>query len=332
VETADSQSGVAGGQIEIQLPAGWQPLPTVYHASTGELTATVPDDGSIPDGIYPLRAIVTDAVGNQATITTDADGSTETVSLPLRIVTQLHVGDATALAKRCTLTRLTLPAANPKIVDQRPRAQLVKHCTTVTVPRSHGPLTLAYGQLGSVQGLLQTADGQPIAGAHITATAQPSGWPTQPAGSATTDLQGRFAYQLRPGPSRTITFAFAGTSTLRGTTATSSALVAGKATITATTTARAGRALLLSGRLFGGYIPPRGTLIQLQYRITGFPQHWAPFDVLVRAHRNGTWSTSVPLPSSAAGYTYQIRAVVTTQTDWPYTQTTTNTITRHILP
>ena len=75
METADSQSGVAGGQIEIQLPAGWQPLPTVYHASTGELTATVPDDGSIPDGIYPLRALATDAVGNQATITTNADGT-----------------------------------------------------------------------------------------------------------------------------------------------------------------------------------------------------------------------------------------------------------------
>ena len=255
VQTADSQSGVAGGEIDIQLAAGWQRLATAYDPSSGELTATVPDDGSIPDGTYPLRAIVLDAVGNQATITTDANGTPQTVSLPLRNVTQLHVGDSSVLTRRCTLKRATLPSGKHHVSGQRARAKLVKHCTTVAVPRANGPLTLSFGQRASVQGLLQTADGEPIAGALVTVSAQPPGWPSQPAGSVTTDLQGHFTYQIAPGPSRTITFAFPATSTLRGASATTTVLVAGKATIAASTTARAGQALRLSGEHHGRLHP-----------------------------------------------------------------------------
>jgi hypothetical protein len=74
VTVADSLSGVAGGQIEIQTPGGWQTLPTAYNAGSGQLTAAIPDSGSLPDGNYPLRAIVSDAVGNTATVTTDQNG------------------------------------------------------------------------------------------------------------------------------------------------------------------------------------------------------------------------------------------------------------------
>ena len=272
-----------------------------------------------------------DAVGNQATITTDANGTPQTVSLPLRNVTQLHVGDSSVLTRRCTLKRVTLPSGKHHVSGQRARAKLVKHCTTVAVPRANGPLTLSFGQLASVQGLLQTADGEPIAGALVTVSAQPPGWPSQPAGSITTDLQGHFAYQIAPGPSRTITFAFPATSTLRGASATTIVLVAGKATIAASATARAGQPLRLSGEIIGGYIPPRGTLIQLQYRIVGDPQGWLPFDVLVRTHHNGAWSTTVPLRRDAAGLTYQFRGVIATQSAWPYTQATTNLVTRRVL-
>ena len=96
-------------------------------------------------------------------------------------------------------------------------------------------------------------------------------WPSQQAGDLMTDLQGHFAYQIEPGASRTITFTFSATSTLRGASATTTVLVAGKATIAAGATAHAGQALRLSGEIMGGYIPPRGTLIQLQYRIVGYP-------------------------------------------------------------
>jgi hypothetical protein len=145
-----------------------------------------------------------------------------------------------------------------------------------------------------VQGLIQTADGEPIAGAQLDVHEQAPGWTSQRAGTVNTDLQGRFTYRISPGPSRTITFSFPGTGTLRGTAATMIVVVAGKATLTASRTARAGRPLRLSGRLLGGYIPTDGTLIQLQYRVTGYPEGWAPFDVLVHTRPNGHWSTTPP--------------------------------------
>ncbi len=234
------------------------------------------------------------------------------------------------LTRRCVAKRRTLPSGKNNVAG-RPRAQLVMRCVTVTVPHTNGRLRLAYGQHASVRGLLQTADGEPIAGAHISVSEQPSGWPSHPAGSVTTDLQGHFTYQIAPGPSRTITFGFPGTSTLRSATAATSVLVAGKATIAASNTARAGQALRLSGNILGSYIPPRGTLIQLQYRVVGYPEGWVPFDVLVHARRNGAWSTTVRLRQDAAGLTYEIRGVIAAQSGWPYTQATTNVISRHVL-
>ena len=295
----------------------------------GQLSASIPDDGSIPDGTYPLRAIVWDAVGNQATITSDQTGTPETVTLPLRIVTQMHVGRASLLTNRCTLTRVPLPSGNRKLRGQHPRAKIVKHCTTIAVPAPGTP-RLSYGQAASVQGLIQTADGEPIAAARLDVRAQAPGWTGQSAGTITTDLQGRFTYRISPGPSRTITFSFPGTGTLRGTAATLNMLAAGKATITASRTARAGRPLRLSGRLLGGYIPTDGTLIQLQYRLSGYPEGWEPFDVLVHTRRNGDWSTTVKLPTDAAGFTYLIRAVVSPQTGWPFTGAVTNIVSRHV--
>jgi hypothetical protein len=107
--------------------------------------------------------------------------------------------------------------------------------------------------------------------------------------------------------------------------------VDGRATITASPVARAVQQLRLSGRVLGGYIPPGGTLIQLQYRVAGYPEGWAPFDVLVRSRRNGFWGTSVTPPRSAAHFTYLIRAIIAGQNGWPWAGAVTNVVTRHVL-
>jgi len=211
------------------------------------------------------------------------------------------------------------------------RARRVKRCTTVAVPRSSGALRLGYGQAGSVQGLIETADGEPIADAQLDASAQPPGWSSQPAGTLLSDAQGRFTFPIAPGPSRTITFSFAGTGTLRAAATSMTVLAAGEATLTASKSARAGHPLRLSGRLLGGYIPPGGVLIQLQYRVAGYPEGWAPFDVLVHTAANGGWSTTVTLSRVAAGFTYLIRGVVSApQNGWPYTGAVTNIVSRHV--
>ena len=170
-----------------------------------------------------------------------------------------------------------------------------------------------------------------IANAWLQVTTQAPGWTSQQTGMVRTDSSGRFTYQIQPGPSRTITFAFPGTSTLRGASASTTVRVAGRGTITAGKIARAGQKLRLSGRVLGGYIPPGGTLIQLQYRVAGYPEGWAPFDVLVRSRRGGRWSTTITLPRNAANFTYMIRAVISPQNGWPWAGAVTNVVTRHVL-
>jgi hypothetical protein len=178
---------------------------------------------------------------------------------------------------------------------------------------------------------LATADGEPIAHAWLDVTAQAPGWTAQRAGMVRTDSTGRLTYRIHPGPSRTITFSFVGTNTLRAASASTSVRVGGRATLVASKVARAGHKLRLYGRVLGGYVPPRGTLIQLQYRVAGYPEGWAPFDVLVRSRRNGSWDTTVTLPKSAANFTYMIRAVISAQNGWPWAGAVTNVVTRHVL-
>jgi hypothetical protein len=200
-------------------------------------------------------------------------------------------------------------------------------------------VSLRYGQRATVNGLLRTVDGEPIADAQINVTRHPAGWPARSSGTVHTNQQGRFSYQVGAGPSRRLTFSFAGDGTLRGASAASRVLVSGRATINAAATAVAGRGLRLFGRLLGGYIPAGGALIQLQYHIVGFAGGWAPFDVvvrgqpynvLVRVHPDGRWSTVVPLTPTAAGYTYLIRGVAQGQNGWPYTGALTSVISRHV--
>jgi hypothetical protein len=329
VDVADSMSGVAGGQLEIQTASDWQNLATSYDANTGQLTATIPDNGSIPDGDHQLRALVWDAVDNVASITTDATTTPEVVALPIRIVTQLRVGRSRALITRCTIKHIRL-RHRKEIRHQRAAARLVRRCTQVAVPRTRGSLQLKAGQGATVSGLLQTTDGQPITDAQVTVSQQAPGWTKQSEGTLATNSQGRFAYRIRRGPSRTMTFSFPGTSTLRASGGATRVRVKGKAEIKVSRHARAGRTLQISGRVIGGFIPPDGVLVQLQYRVKDVPVGWAPFENPIHTSKSGHWKLTFPLAREAAGYTYVFRALISSQTDWPYLSTTTNQVARHV--
>ena len=172
VDVADSLSGVAGGRIQLQTASGWQPLATSYNPAAGQLTATIPDNGSLPDGNHALRAVVADAVGNTTTITSDVDGTPEIITEPLRIVTQVRVGRSSALVKRCTLRRVKIRRRG-KLPHQRVAAQLLRRCSQVKVPRKSGTTKLRFNQDAAVAGLVQTADGQPSATPQCTSPRTP---------------------------------------------------------------------------------------------------------------------------------------------------------------
>ena len=328
VITADSLSGVAGGKIQIQTANGWQGLATRYTATTGQLTATVPDDGSLPDGNYALRAIVTDAVGNTATITADQNDTPEIVTEPLRIVTQIDVGRSHALVKRCTVSRVRIPRRRQR--HQRPASRLLRRCTQVAVPHASAIVKLRANQAAAVSGLVQTADGDPVAGAKVQIDRQASGWAQRPAGTLTANSRGRFTYTIPAGPSRTITFSFPGSPTLRASAAATTVQARGRVKITASRYPQAGGMLRISGRTLGGYVPAGGVLVQLQYRVRGLTIGWPPFHAPIRTNSHGRWSTMLSVPRTAAGYDYMVRALVSSQNGWPFLSTYSNVLTRLI--
>ena len=154
----------------------------------------------------------------------------ESVTLPLRIVTKLVVGPAQASA-----------AAS-----------------------GERPLALRFGERARFTGLLETVDGSPIPGQRIDVTQQATGWQSTPVGAVTTGADGRFAYELPAGASRVITFSYPGTAVLRSSAAASGVAVRGRGRIAVGRSVTAGRPLRVTGRLYGGYIPSGGALVQLQ--------------------------------------------------------------------
>ena len=187
------------------------------------------------------------------------------MTLPVRIVTQLLVGAVQPQAQiaRCVMARVVVRRAD-RARHQALAAKLVKRCAQVRIPRRK-TIELRYGQRATVAGTLQTVDGTPIPDAGIQITQQATGWTTQQAGQVTTNSHGRFTYTL---PWRLedgdVLLPGHGDAALQQ--RIGSVAVQGKATFSITTKrAVAGRPLRMSGRVFGGYIPPGGVLVQLWF-------------------------------------------------------------------
>ena len=74
VVASDATSGVAGGRVELRRTgaATWSRLPS--SLDRGRVVARV-DDATLRAGAYELRAVVSDAAGNEAIGTTRADGA-----------------------------------------------------------------------------------------------------------------------------------------------------------------------------------------------------------------------------------------------------------------
>ena len=305
-------------------------MATSFDASTGIATATIPDDGSVGDGTHNLRAIVRSVAGTQAAISQAATGilgqaAPAAVTLPLRIVTQLNVGQTEAIATKCVVRRTVLHEG------RHSTTKLTRVCSSIPVPHSSGTLKLSYGQRATVSGLLDTVDGDPVPQAQIDISQQATGsWPTQTVGTIQTNSSGTFTYTIPAGPSRTLTFTYPGTATTRPSSTNTSVEAAGKITLALGRTAIAGHDLRFSGQVYGGYIPAGGASVQLQYRAKGSPVGWEPFGNPVNTNSDGRWSVTVRLYTGAAGYTYQFNALLGAQTGWPWTSATSNAVARHV--
>jgi hypothetical protein len=316
-----SDSGVASAQIRI----GDRRLSTSWDPSTGIAVATLPDNGSVPNGHYSLSAAVTDHAGNHSTITTTSLGKPASVTLPIRLVTSLRVGAGGGkVVKRCSIKVTTGTSA-----EKATPSKLLRVCHSVKLPRPLKRLRLAYGRSHKLNGLLETAAGLPVADALIRVIRTPIGWPSKTIATLKTNDAGRFSYRAS-GPSGTLSFDYPGTPTIH------------PASVKQRIRSQAGvrlnvphditvGSLTMTGRVQGGFIPPGGVLVQMWYLANGSTNFgWQPFSNAIRTSRSGRWHVTVPIHEGSQGYVYSFRAQVDAQSGWPWLQTRSAVANRYI--
>jgi hypothetical protein len=252
------------------------------------------------------------------------------VTLPLRIQTAIKVAAGRVLKPSCVKKRRVTRRAHGNRAFRAAAAGLVTICRLVPVPGPERDMLLRYGQDQTIQGQLKTLDGSPLAGTTVTVTARAAGWPARTLGTVVTDRNGDFAYTVPAVASETVSFTYQGTDTLREIVQDAVIRVIGRARLHVVRPAVAGRPILFTGRVLGGFIPPGGALVQLEYRIKGVPVDFAPFGPLIHTNRQGRFSFRRLMATNAGGYTYLFKAVVEQQNGWPFLTTTTNTVARHV--
>jgi len=320
VDVADQGSGVAGGQIALKWPDGsMRNIPTTFDAQAGTLTGFV-DDDQLPAGTYQASATVQDAVGNQTTVSDQVDGTPLFVPIPLRTPTVTLTGTSSRAVQRCTLERVRLKPVRKHgraVRRQKPRARLVRRCSAVLLPVPGGPLRLAFGQRGSISGVVETGTGQALAGVPMLVSAKAPGGHTRLVGSVSTNASGRFSYSVPKGrSSRTVSFPFPGTATLRDSSSSSRVLVAPRARLHGPRHASSGQTITLTGSLAGGPFPSSGVTGELEVRYFG---RWTQFGA-ANTNRHGRWRIRYGLNNTPPSWhtPYPFRICLTKQASYPY--------------
>jgi len=320
VDVADQGSGVSGGQIALRWPDGSvRDIPTTFDQQAGTLTGFV-DDDQLRAGTYQASAMVQDAVGNQTTVTGQADGTPLFVPIPLRTPTVTVAGTSSRAVRRCTVRRVRLRPVKKHgrvVRHQRPRAKLVHSCSLRMLPVSGGPLKLAFGQPGAIAGVVQTGTGQGLPRVPVVVSAQAPGGRPHRVATVITGAGGEFSYTVPKGrPSRAVSFSFPGTATLRDSSAGSRVLVAPRARLHGPRHASTGQTITLTGSLAGGPFPSSGVSGELEVRYFG---RWTQFGA-ANTNRRGRWRVRYGLNNTPASWhtPYPFRICLTKQAAYPY--------------
>jgi hypothetical protein len=167
-----------------------------------------------------------------------------------------------------------------------------------------------------VRGRLVGPDGKPIAGARIDVLSQlhRAGARLRAIGSTRTSRRGGFSVKAPPGASRTLRFGYRSHVNDTAFTTTLDVLQRVKASATLRASRRfvpRGGTVTFRGRLRGGYVPPRGKLVELQATDSG---RWRTF-ALVRSNRRGAFHYRYRFQGSGR---FAFRARVRFERAYPY--------------
>jgi hypothetical protein len=271
------------------------------------------DDLTLAAGTYEVRAIVTDVAGNEAVIDSWSDGSTATLTMPLRL------GASVSVAGNVTVVRCPKRAKTQRVSK---RGRRVK-CRRRTEPRKS--LALAHGRRAASAGRLTTSQGVAIPGATIVVEGQNrSGGAFVVLGSARTGARGNFSFRIPAGPSRTIRYRYEGTNTVKPADAKLVTKVRAAARLKVNRRrVRNGRAVRFSGRLLGKPIPKAGKLVALQAKVG---HGWRTF-ATPRANAKGVFRHRYRFTETTGLRRYVFRAVIAREAAYPYEAGTSPTVT-----
>jgi hypothetical protein len=293
VQARDEVSGVAAGAIEVRRDGdtAWQPLPTQPEA-TG-LTGVV-DDETLPNGLYFLRARAVNRAGLETSTDRDASGLTAMLKLPVRLASRLTAGrrgkrtcHGTGRRRHCRYRLATKPAVRI------------------------GRATRLYGRL-TVAG--RSMPGTPV---QVWRRLELDGASWAQIATVTTSRTGRFSYRARRGPARAIRFRYPGTPTIRGRNGDVALRVRASTTLRPNRhTVINGEYVTFRGRLKGGWIPPAGTLVELQVYSRG---QWRTFAQPRARTASGRWAYRYRFETVRGRATFRFRARIRRQPDYPFT-------------
>lgn len=287
VSVTDGVSGLASGQIEISQEGSntWHALSTQHE--NGRLVTRV-DDVSFPPGTYLLRATAHDQAGNQSSSDRRLDGQPMVITLPLRIPTALRAGVMSSKIVRKEARR------GGKRRKVRRRVQVMKSLDRV-----------AFGRRVRLGGVLENADGQPIADAEVHVFSRSATTPEQLVGIVRTDVHGRYSYVARASSSRILRFVYNGSALILPAQHDVTMLVRAASTIRAKPRRLLnGQAVGFSGRLRSLPVPPAGKLVELQVVLSG---RWQTFRTTL-TDQDGWWRVRYRFRRSCGLIRYRFRA------------------------
>jgi len=292
VNTSDSESKVASGQIEIapQGTTNWTQIPTTF-ASNGQLIATIPDAGL--SGPYSIQATACSQVGNCGStsemlkmplrVAASSDVSFSTIVDPLvakrvkervrvgwHYVAVLRHGQAVKVKrgghwKTITVIKMVERCTHKRVKVGKHRWKLSQTCKAPRVAL-RGTEHVQFGKPVTINGLLLSSQGVPLANTPVSIMTAPNngmGQFTQ-AATVTSNAAGAWSATLPAGPSRVIQAVYAGSQTLLPATGQATVTVPARIRIKITPrTTPWGSQIRITGQVLGGYVPTNSNLLRL---------------------------------------------------------------------
>lgn len=329
---ADDVSGVDYAVIAIRRQGtdNWQNLPTSLVDGAGNPTgsgiksgvasARFPDT-SLPKGTYDVRTSIYDLAGNVAITSKYQDGSSVSVTNPMREVTTINAKLFKALRacgkKHCVVKKCTKKTKGTCYKVYKGKVVLVGGSTTVSS---------AYNRGAMINGVLAGEDGKPLKNQPVViSTVEKVSGKSTIVGTTTTDSNGLYGLRVPAGMNRSVTATYAGTELRQdvATHVTMNTQAKLKLKISKRR-ARTGQTVTFSGRVtsWDGKYPVAGKIVELQFFAL---KKWRPAVGVGHTDKNGKFKIKYKFDGRRVKAKINFRVAARTEDNWGHAFSTSKT-------